>query len=141
MTRNFRLLVNTEEDGDIPSSNIMTLVFLTIARANARIWRCPTERLLPPPATGLSNVTLPSDISLCKATRPAARRESFRVASSCSWKGSRFSLTEPFRSSGCTCCIRKWSLERAVSARTIWGMTVMEDRNLSKVSELVSILS
>ena len=89
---------------DVASSRMRSLLWRTIARASARICRCPTDKLLPPLEMALSSVNRPSSVSLCREKRPAARRASFRVASSCWENGSRFCLRVPLRSSG---CIRK----------------------------------
>ena len=84
-----------------PSSRMSSLLPRTIARASAKICRCPTERLLPPLEIWLSSVRRSSSSSLCNEKSPEARRALFSAASSYWENGSRFSRSEPLSNSGC----------------------------------------
>lgn len=80
---------------DVASSRIRSLLCRTMALANAIIWRCPTDRLFPPEAMLLSKVRRLLSLSGLREKRPEARRELYKVESSCSSKGSRFRLKVP----------------------------------------------
>jgi hypothetical protein len=84
----------------VPSSSMSNLLPRTIARASAKICRCPTERLLPPLAIWLSSVRRPSSSSVCREKSPEARSALFSVASSYWENGSRFSRSELVNNSG-----------------------------------------
>lgn len=83
-----------------PSSKISNLLFLTIALARAKIWRWPTDKLLPPLEISLSSVRRASSDSVWRENSPAARSALLSVPSSCWSNGSRFLRRVPLRSSG-----------------------------------------
>lgn len=130
----------------IPSSRIKSLLCRTIARANARICRWPTDKLPPPLAIRLSSVMRPSPASPCSENRPAARSASCSTASSCAPNGSRFSRRVPLRSSGCAAGVRgryEWGEWFVISGgewgggegvgRTDCGMIVILERRAGRL--------
>ena len=78
-----------------PSSKMRSLLPRTIARARAMICLCPTDKLLPPPETLLSNVRRACPASSCSENSPESRSASFNKPSSFWSNGSRFCRKVP----------------------------------------------
>jgi hypothetical protein len=85
---------------DVASSRINNLLCRIMALANAMICRCPTDILAPPSEIDESRLIARWSALRWMFSRPAARRASFRAASSCSPNRSRLCRTVPLKSSG-----------------------------------------
>ena len=148
---------------DVASSSTSILLWRTIARARAMICLCPTEKLFPPAEIMLSKFKSASRVCLnlyssnsaasCSRSaapivllsspvevKPAARRASYNVASSCSSNGSRLRRSVPLRRSGFDQNFSTIPIGTKESLTT-WGIVVMFERRTSRLRRSVTIPS